>query len=172
MAGVVLLPGLLTAGCSPALDWREVKLGDAGLTAQFPCRPATQQRRVDLAGVPTVMTLSVCEAAGATFAVSQADVVDPARVGAVMRLLRDAGHANLGAASVGNVVLPWPVAGRTPQAEAGRWQIVGRLPDGRALTSAMGLTSRGTVVVQASVSAAALEDAVRQSFFEGVRFSP
>lgn len=60
----------------------------------------------------------------------------------------------------------------TPQSEAGQWQIVGRLPDGRVLTSVMGLSSRGTVVVQASASAASLQDAARQSFFEGIRFQP
>lgn len=167
-----LLAGHFTVGCAPTLDWRDVRLGDAGVVAPFPCRPASQQRRVALAGVPTVMTLSVCEAAGATFAVSHADVTDPARVGPVLRFLRDAGHANLGAVPVSAAVAPWPVPGMTPQGEAGRWQFVGHLPDGRALTSAMGLSSRGTVVVQASISAAVLENAAWQPFFEGIRFSP
>lgn len=167
-----LVLSLLLGACSPALDWREVKLGDTGMAAQFPCRPASQQRRVDLAGVPTTMTLNVCEASGITFAVSHADVSDPARVGPALRFLRDTGHANLGAAPSSGATSPWRVPGMTPQSEAGQWQIVGRLPDGRVLTSVMGLSSRGTVVVQASASAASLQDAARQSFFEGIRFQP
>ena len=55
--GGLLLAVLLLAGCSAALDWRQIQPDGWSLVAALPCKPATQQRQVALAGQKVVMTM-------------------------------------------------------------------------------------------------------------------
>lgn len=168
--GGALLIAMLMAGCAPALDWRELRWPEAKLVAQFPCRPARQERSVPLAGQAVKMSLQVCDAGGASFAMTLTDVGEPARVPAAIEALRAAAIRNLDAAGV--AAQPWVVPGMTPQPQAGRWQLSGRLPDGQAMESMMAITSRGRHVVQISVTSARLGETQFQPFLDGVRFAP
>jgi hypothetical protein len=165
-----LLAAALAAACSPALDWREIRRPEAALVAQFPCRPARQDRTVPVAGQTVKMSLQVCDAGGASFALTLTEVEDPGRVPVVMEALRDAATRNLGAVVAAPTA--WPVPGMTPQSKAGQWRLSGRLPDGQALDAVMAITSRGGYVVQLSVSSARLGEAQFQPFLDGVRFAP
>ena len=165
-----LLVALLVAGCAPALDWRDIRWPEAALVAQFPCRPARQDRSVPVAGEFVKMSLQVCDADGASFALTVTDVGDPTRVPVVIEGLRDAATRNLGA--VGASPEAWTVPGMTPQPQAGQWRLAGRLPDGKALEAVMAITSRGSHVVQLSVSSARLGETQVQPFLDGVRFAP
>ena len=74
----VVLSGL--SACSPALDWREVRLeGDGGLMASFPCKPEHHQRTIEMAGWPGPLAVGLwsCEAGGATWALSRVQVAQP-----------------------------------------------------------------------------------------------
>lgn len=175
----VALAGLLSS-CSPELDWRETRIGAAGLRASFPCRPGKQVRSLPLAGAPVTLTLLACRAAGVTFAISHADVGDPARVGPALLALRASVEANVAASSAAALgATPWQVPGMTPQPASGRWSLRGRLPDGAALRVETAVFSRGTQVVQATLlgpaedpaGGKAQSDAALQPFFEGLRFA-
>lgn len=161
---------MLATGCAPALDWRELRWPEAQLVAQFPCRPARQERSVPLAGQTVKMSLQVCDAGGASFAMTVTDVGEPDQVAAAIQALRAAAIRNLEAA--GGAAQPWAVPGMTPQPQAGRWRLSGRLPDGQVLESMMAITSRGRHVVQLSVTSVRLGEAQFQPFLDGVRFSP
>jgi len=176
-AGVTGLMGLVGAalgllgGCSPALNWREVRLAGPGLVAMFPCRPVGETRQLTLAGTAVTMTLQACEAAGRTFAVGLADMGDPAAVDVGLRALRDASLAKSDGAAQA-AVSNWAVGGMTPQPAAGRWQFSRPLPDGRSLHVDTAVFARGTWVIQATIIGQTAGAAAGAPFFDGLHLAP
>lgn len=100
--GAPLLAALVLVACSPALDWREVRVDDAALTAMFPCRPERRARDVPLAGAQVRMEMAACAAEGSTYAASFFSVQDPALVTGMLEALRSAAVANVGGAAPRN----------------------------------------------------------------------
>lgn len=159
------------AACSPALDWREVRLDGPGLIALFPCRPVGQARDLALGATPVTMKLQACEAAGSTFAVGMADMGDPALVDPGLRALRDASMSKSNSAASAPVGR-WGVAGMTPQPAAGRWQLSRARPEGGSLRLETAVFARGTWVIQASVIGEVSAASASVPFFEGLRLVP
>lgn len=157
-------------GCTPALDWREVRPADAGVVALFPCRPDTERRAVPLAGAARQMVLHACAAAGQRFAIAWIDPGDPALTARAIGELRGAVVANVR----GTVVAerPFVAPGATPSAAATRSTLAGTLPDGRAVGVDAAFFVRGTKLYQATVIGAnGAADAV-ETFFGGLRVVP
>lgn len=162
---------VLAAACSPTLDWREVRPAGSTAVALFPCKPASHARRVPLGGPTVEMTLYACSAADATYAVAFADVADPARVGPALDELARAAQAHLGpGASAASTAASVP--GMTPHPRAARWQLQGRLPDGRAVGEQVALFSHGTFVYQATVVGERLDAQALDVFFGSLRVKP
>lgn len=157
--------GALVA-CAPALDWRQVRPEGWGLQAAMPCRPDQQQRQVALAGAPVSLSLVVCSTEGHTFALASADVGDPARVAPALLALLQAAQANV----QGQVITEQPVAlpGMTPQAGALRRQLVGRMPDGRAVREQVQVFAHGLRVFQATVVGPEAGPSQTGPFFEAI----
>jgi hypothetical protein len=159
------------AACAPALDWRELRPVDAGgLVLLMPCKAVVQQRQVPLAGRTVRLVLNVCEAAGHTWALAQADVEDPVRVGAALLALRAAATANIGA--VPSQPFALAVLGATPQQAAGGTRLAGRRPDGTAVAMELAVFARGTRVFQATVLGEAVARDEAETFFSSVHFVP
>lgn len=152
--------------CSPALDWREVRPEGMPLVTLFPCKPASHARMLALAGAKVKMTVYACNTAGATWALSFADLEDPMRVTAALQELRSAALANI--AATPSPVHEWIVAGATPNAAAGRSELVGRYPDGKAVRMHVGLVASGTSVAQLSVLGKNPGREGVQTFFGGI----
>ena len=93
---LTLLLTLLMAGCSPALDWREVRPADTGAQLLLPCKPASHARELTLAGQKVRMVLHACRAADTTWAVAWAELADPARTGPALAELKASAAANVG----------------------------------------------------------------------------
>jgi hypothetical protein len=138
--------------------------------AMFPCRPVQQTRQVALGDQPLDWHLHTCGVGSLTYAVGDADVVDPARVGPVLQSLLAAAQAPLQEASL--MPIAYQVSGMTPQPHAGRWALSGNDAQGRRLRIDVALVSRGTHVVQAMVIGPAAPEAAIQPFFEGLRWLP
>ena len=155
----VLLGLLGLAACAPALDWREVRLGDSGLSALFPCKPLSQTRRVRLGPDPVRLELHACTADTATWAVAFA-------------ALRDAAALNFSASSTQPRALQ--VEGATPNPASQRVQLQGRLPDGRALSAGLAVFAKGTRVFQATVVSHQRDPDAEaiDGFFANLRFAP
>ncbi len=117
------------------------------------------------------MSLYSCDAAGTTFALAFADMVDPARVTPALEAFARAAQANLGAASV-RETLPTQVPGMTPNPRALRLRIDGRLPDGRAVTQTVVVFAYGTRVLQASMLAEHPDPSAEETFFSALRVRP
>ena len=91
----VLLASLLgaMAGCSPSLNWREVRLGR--LQTLLPCKPDSAKRNVVLDGQTVAMEVLGCEAEGALFAISRVQAADAAQAPALLAALRQASLDNV-----------------------------------------------------------------------------
>jgi hypothetical protein len=161
----LLLAGL--AGCSPALDWREVRVPGSPAQALMPCRPAAQQRQIALAGTPSTVTLQACSAGGLTWALVSADVGDPARVGQALDELRTSSARKLGAMAPAGVAFAPP--GSTPNAHSIRARLTGTLPDGSTAQMEAAVFSHGTWVFQATVLGEKAEAEAADNFFASLR---
>lgn len=146
---VVLLAALLLGACAPALDWRQVRPPGWSLSAALPCRPATAERTVPLAGAPLTLVLWSCSADEHLFAIASADVADPARVGPALRELAGAARANITAQVESDQ--PAQVRGMTPHVLARQQRLSGRRPDGQAVREQVLVFAFGTRVYQATV---------------------
>lgn len=171
-AGMIALP-LALWGCSPALNWREVRLQEPGLVTMFPCRPVAQTREVSLAGRPLSMKLQACEADGGTYAVMAVQATDPSAVNAMLESLRDTSLAKLDAAGIASSPQAgWRVAGMTPQPAAGRWTVTHARGADKPVRMDTALFARGAWVIQASViGPAASVERASEPFFEGLAFA-
>ena len=135
--------------CSPTLDWRELRPEGSGIAMSFPCKPERRVRDVAVHGQPVHMDMLSCAAGGATYALTFADLPDPAAVAPALAELRARAAANIGAAPHGLDGLQ--VAGMTPNPQAGRVTLSGRLPDGTAVQVQAAFFVKGLRVYQASV---------------------
>jgi len=162
---VLLSAGL--AGCSPALDWRDIRPDGSGAVAQFPCKPDRHARTVPIAGQALRMEMLVCSADDLTFALSFVDVVQPERVGPVLEDLRALAVGNIGAQAP--TVATARVPGMTPHASAVDLTAAGRLPNGSAVQQRSLLFSRGLRIYQASVVGGRLPPEATDTFFSALR---
>jgi hypothetical protein len=165
---IVALAAVAGAACSPTLNWREFVPEGSGLTATFPCRPDRETRDVVLAGSSTSMTLLACSAGGATYALSFADVADPARITATLGALRTSAVANV--QGVAPRVAPLRIKGMTANEQAARIAVSGRRPDGAALQEQAAFFTRGQRVYQATVIGAQPVPQSAETFFGGLKF--
>ena len=166
----LVLPAVWGCACAPALDWREVRAGDSGVSALFPCRPSVQTRIVRLVNSSVPLTLHVCTAGGVSWAVASADLVDPALVGPALIELVASAKANLVGRSLERS--PFSVNGGTPNADAVRELVAGKLPDGQVVREHVGVFARATWAVQITALGVAPSPEAVATFFESVHVRP
>jgi hypothetical protein len=160
--------GAWLAGCSPALEWREVQLPDTALVFQLPCKPGRFGREVRVAGRALQLFMLSCEAAGVTYGVATADVGDPGQVPEVLDGLARAAESALGARAPHFAHFELP--GATPFDGNVSARLHGNRPDGQGVEESIRVFARGTRVFQASAIGAALPAAAVQPFEDGLRF--
>jgi hypothetical protein len=148
----MLLSVALISACSPALNWRQVRLTDIGLEAQFPCKPAALARDVLLSGKRLPMQLHGCAADGSTYAVGSLALDD----------VRDVAPPLAAARAIA-------VPGMTPNPRAGQVVLAGRRPNGSAVVQHLLVFARGTRVYQASVLGDGPQESAVQQFFGAIR---
>jgi hypothetical protein len=166
----VLWSVMVLAGCAPALDWRQFQPEGWPLVMALPCKPASQQRQVVLAGQAVSLRMVACSADDHTFALASADLGDPSRVGPALLALGQAAQANVRARVESEQ--PAAVPGMTPNPEARRWRLRGQLPDGRAVAEQVLVFAHGTRVFQASLIGAHADDARATPFFDALQVLP
>jgi hypothetical protein len=156
--------------CSPALDWREVRVADASAVAMLPCRPKVSTRTVSLAGRAVQLSMWACRADGLTWALAAGDVGDAAQVEPALRALLAGMRANL----QGEVerAAPAGVRGALPHSAHERWRLRGRKPDGEGVLCESAVFASGSRVYQATVLGERLPPAAVDTFFEALRVRP
>jgi hypothetical protein len=165
----LLAAPLLLAACSPTFNWRALPNDGAPLQALMPCKPEKAEREVPLAGVPTTLQMRSCEAGGLTFALAWADVGDAARVAPALAGWR---RATLLALQADPALADAPAAG-PPRPVKGAREAIGLQAEGRdhrgaAMRMQAVHATRGTLIVQAAVYGAVIDERVAASFFEGL----
>jgi hypothetical protein len=156
------------AACTPTWDWRSVALPGTQLVTELPCRPSRFQRDVKVAGVTLKLFMLSCEAGGVTYGVATADVVDPARVDAVLTGLRDSAAAAI--RSSGSRAGALNLHGVTPFNGNYSAHLHGQRPDGEAVDESIRVFARGTRVFQASAVGSTLPEAALKPFEDGLHF--
>jgi hypothetical protein len=165
---IALLVGVCGVACSPTLDWREFVPEGSGVSVTFPCRPDRHARTVRVATTRMQMDMLVCSAGDATFAVSYVDVADPSRVSATLVDLRAAALGNV--QGVAPHLVEFQIKGATPNEEAKRLTVSGRLPDGAAVQEHVAFFTRGLRVYQATVIGARPSPQAVETFLGGLKF--
>jgi hypothetical protein len=165
----VLFTLWLAAACSPVFDWRELQPESSGIAFLSPCKPDRHARPVLLGGSRLTMEMLVCQAGGVTFAVSFVDVPDLAAVGAVMAELRALAVSNVSGTLGGSRMLQ--VTGMTPNENAVRLTIAGRLPDGAAVEEQALIFTKGLRVYQASMVGRAIPAEAAEAFVSSLRLA-
>ncbi|MBK6852070.1 MAG: hypothetical protein IPG93_10715 [Burkholderiales bacterium] len=118
----------LLQGCSPALDWREARLGGQ-VQLVIPCKPDRIERQLELAGGQAQALMVVCDAEGVSWSATRYELGDPGRVDAALRELRYKLAQNIGGEERRvEARLPGP-----PAVQARRSQLSGKRPGGEAV---------------------------------------
>lgn len=167
-AGLVV--AALAAGCSPALDWRELRPSEGHLSFMLPCKPSVQERQLPLAGQAVALALQACATQGQTWGLATADLGDPARVGPALAELGAAAAANIGGQVVADREARIP--GATPNPGSRQLELRGRQPGGRAVVMHVALFAHGTRVYQATVLGEQPGRDALDTFFGALRITP
>lgn len=164
---VFVLPLL---ACSPALDWRDVKLAQTPLRLQLPCRAVAQERSVQLAGQRVQWHLLACSSGEHTFGVAWADLGNPVLVSPALQELLTAAGTNV-AASI-DAAKPLLVPGATPHAASRQALLTGRRTDGQAVQMHLAVFSYGTAVFQVTALGPSVKTEVVGPLMDSLRFQP
>ena len=169
---LLLASCLMLAGCSPTLNWREVRLAASALKVLLPCKADQGSRPVELAGQLVELQMVGCEAGAALFAVSHVELKDSSRMAEIQAGWQT---AMLAAMAVKEPEVPvqrtaFELKGAAAQPPAVRLQAQGRRPDGRAVMAQAVWFSQGTHLFHAVVYAERLGPAATEPFFAGLAF--
>ncbi len=160
------------AGCTPALNWREVRFDQADVVALLPCKPDKGERTVPLAGQSVVLRMQGCDVGGATFAVAHAAWPDAAQADQALAQWKAATLANMHATAVQEeAFLP---SGAIALPHSRRLTASGRRAGGGAVTAqaAWFARVRGNSIdlFQAVLYTEQLDAESSAAFFSGIRF--
>lgn len=159
---------LLLAACSPSLNWREVRPAGAELQALLPCKPDEGSRRQRLAGQDIDIHMLGCEAGGALFAISVAELGDPDRALAVQVQWQAHLLGNMQASVSSNSA--YALKGAGAQLAPVRLSARGLRPDGRPVAAQGVWFARGTRLYHAVIYADTIRQEQSEPFFSGLAF--
>lgn len=166
----VLLAGIALAGCNPALNWREVRVGPAGAKALLPCKPDQGSRQVTLAGQDVELQMLGCEAGKALFAISLVELADSSQAAEIQAGWQTAMLAAMRANQQDGVVqtAPFDLKGAALQPPAVRLSARGQRADGSSVVAQGVWFSQGARLYHAAVYADQLGDEITEPFFSGL----
>lgn len=160
------------AGCTPTLNWREVRFDQAELVALLPCKPDKGERTVPLAGRQVALRMQGCDVGGATFAVSYTAWPDAAQADQALANWKAATLANMQAGEAQEQAFVPP--GAVAFANSRRLSATGRRADGEAVTVNAAWFARprgnGIDLFHAVLYARRVDAEAASAFFSGIRF--
>lgn len=166
---IVFMAVLTVAACSPAFNWREVRLDDSGLSLLLPCKPDKAKKVVPLGGQPTTLSMLGCEAAGVTFAVAVADIGDAGNTGLVLAGWQSVTLANMKAGDGTAQSKALKVAGASLQPAALVVSATGQRADGTPVRGQAAYFAKGSQVFQAVIYAPVIAPEAAETFFASLR---
>ena len=161
---------MCTLGCSPTLDWREMRPDGTELAVAMPCRPGKYQDERRLAGQRAQMRVFACRSNGALFAIGHIRLADATAAAAVLNALADAARSN-GRGTLGEAE-PAQVPGMTPLPEARQWRWVGTGGDAQPAAAWVTVFAYGPNVYQATVVGTPAHEALARHFRSALAVRP
>ena len=168
LAVAVAVAFALLAGCSPALNWREVRVEPSSLKALMPCKPDERAHDVPLGSRTLSLHVIGCEAGGATFAILWGDVGDAAAAAGVLAQWRAANIAQLRGHVVREAVFQPPGARTLEQSKL--VVATGQNPQGARLDNQAAYFAKGTTKFQAVIFGERNKQEAADTFFPGLHF--
>ena len=156
--------------CTPAFNWRDVRLENSRLSLLLPCKPDKAQKTVPLGGQPTVLTMTGCDVGGATFAAAMADLGDAAKAASVLAQWQALTLANMKASPQATQLVTIKLPGAASQAPAVLVKAQGRRADGSAVTGQTAYFSHGSQVFQVVLYGTKISPDVSETFFSSLKF--
>ena len=169
---VLLFPVLAwLTSCSPAWNWREIRLDGAPLTIMLPCKPDHASQPVTLAGRPVPLSMTGCETGGATLAVSRMLLPAGVSPGAALTQWRAATLAGMRAQAVSQQ--PFVPTGSLALPESVRLSARGQTREGRPVGAQAvwfaAVNPQGVWLFHAVIYADPVASEVADAFFAGLR---
>lgn len=166
---LILLLCLLLFACTPALNWREVRLESADgsvLKASLPCKPDTATRKQQLSSIQVDLSMMGCVANETTFTLSRIPIANPPDAPKVLAAWQAAGVTNVSAKPV--LMISANVSG------AGTWPPATRATLAGAITQAHMLwfakqTVTGVTLYQAALYGKQPSNEAITTFFESLQ---
>jgi len=158
---------LMLAACSPSLNWREVRPGGE-LKALLPCKPDQGSRRQSLAGREIKVSMMGCEAAGALYAVSVAELGEAGHALAVQVQWQANLLGNMQATASESRAWALKVKGASIALEPVKLNARGVRPDGSPVAAQAVWFARGTHLYHAVIYADRISPAMSEPFFDGL----
>ncbi|MBC7919343.1 MAG: hypothetical protein H7Y28_16190 [Rhodoferax sp.] len=156
---LVILAGVATLACSPALNWRAVPVG--ATTVLLPCKPDKAQRPVQMGSQTLTIDIAGCEAAGALFAVSRIEMPAGMDSQALLAQWHAAAMASLGDKEKSQAQV---VPGATLAATG-----LGKRPDGSDLQARFLWQVGAREIVLLAVYAPHITEAMAEPFLTGLQ---
>lgn len=133
----------------------------------LPCKPDRAQKTVPLAGRATLLSMVGCEAEGATFALSVADIGDAAQAVTVLSQWQALTLSHMRAAAP--VQSPIQIAGASLQPAPVRVVAQGQQADGQRIEGQAVYFARGSQLFQAVVYAPRMPPEAADTFFASLK---
>jgi hypothetical protein len=159
---------LLLCGCTPALNWREVRLESpdgSTLKAALPCKPDVATRQQKLANFQVELSMMGCIANETTFTLSRIPLGNPLDVPKVLAAWQAAGVTNLEAKNAPLVTTTVSGAGAWPPAV--RVTLAGKTTQAQMLWFAK-QTATGVTLYQAAMYGKQSANETSATFFESL----
>ena len=157
--------GLLLAGCSPALNWRSVRL--EGVQATLPCKPDQAQRTVQLAGLDLRLSMAGCEAEGGLYAISHLHLEPGVPAQPVIDAWRAQALQALRSSAVPTAIT-WAATAERPALLV--YQATGADPRGKAVHARWTWVQRGQDIYHWAVYAPVLRSDMEEPFFGAMQW--
>jgi hypothetical protein len=169
-AAALAITSVLAAACAPTYDWREVRPADTALRAMLPCKPERAARSVAMAGAQVELRVLACEADGATFAISQAELGDAGRSAQALAQWEQVARLHLRASVAAQ--RPFVPAGALDLPQSQLFTLEGERPGGGKVQARAAFFARGSQVFQVAVYSQRLRPEWEQPLFQDLRFGP
>jgi hypothetical protein len=166
---------VLLCACTPALNWRDVRLESADgstLKASLPCKPDAATRKQQLAGIQVDLSMMGCVANEAMFTLSRIPLSNPLDAPKVLVAWQAAGVANARVKSAGAITISAVVSGASAWPPAVWQSIDGEVTQAHMMWFAK-QTANGVTVYQAAMYGKQLSNDSNQgavtTFFESLQ---
>lgn len=159
--------GAVLSGCSPALNWRDVRPEGTSLVGLLPCKPDHGARVLPMGAKPVTITMMGCDANGATFTLAHVAVQDAGGAATVLTQWQAATLSTLRGQTLS--ALPFPLKGSSAQPAAVQVKAVGVRPDGKPVSLQAAWFAADGRVFQVAMYADQAQPEVAEAYFSGLR---